>query len=100
MRRASAFAALLLYGLCACGVSRPRGQMSDGERVYLAKCTSCHSAYEPGEKKPAEWRTSVAEMEEWGKVSLTREERALILSFLTGEKDPDRPVATAPSAPR
>jgi hypothetical protein len=59
--------------------------MSEGERLYMAKCTSCHSAYEPSAYPPAKWRENVAEMEAANKVHLSQEERAEILSYLTGD---------------
>ena len=82
MKPALLAAALLL---AACGASRARAPMSDGERMYLAKCTSCHNAYAPGEYRPAEWPKKVAAMEAAKKVTLAQEERALILMFLTGK---------------
>jgi hypothetical protein len=59
--------------------------MSEGQLLYMAKCTSCHSAYEPSAYPPAKWRENVAEMEAANKVHLTPEERAGILTYLTGD---------------
>jgi cytochrome c5 len=75
-------AALVL--LAACGGSRPRTPMSDGERTYLAKCTACHSAYQPSAHSPAEWAAKIDEMERAKRVHLSPEERALILGYLSG----------------
>ena len=83
MKAALVASALLL---AACGSSRPRAPMSDGERMYLAKCTSCHDAYPPTEYAPTVWPKKVAEMEAAKKLTLAREERALILEFLTGKR--------------
>jgi hypothetical protein len=58
--------------------------MSDGERTYLAKCTACHSAYQPSDHTPAEWSAKIDEMERNKRVSLSPEERALILGYLSG----------------
>jgi cytochrome c5 len=77
-----AVAAVLLFA--ACGGSRPRVPMSDGERTYLAKCTACHSAYQPSEHTPAEWAAKIDEMERAKRVHLSPEERALILGYLSG----------------
>lgn len=70
--------------LAACGVGRSRAPVSDGERLYQARCTACHAAYEPSSRTPAEWRAAVSKMERWKKVRLNDPERALILSYLTG----------------
>lgn len=89
MRRAS----LLLLALAACSSGRPRGPMSDGERTYRAKCTACHKAYEPHERTPAEWEKAVDHMEALKKVTLSAEERAQILQYLSGDA---RPGGAAP----
>ena len=80
-------AAAAVLGAAACGAGKPRAPMSDGERLYAAKCTSCHS-YEPHDYKPGQWRTAVAEMEHEKKVTLSPEQRELILAFLAGPKTP------------
>jgi hypothetical protein len=80
------FIPLLL--LAACSSGRPRGPMSDGERMYRAKCTSCHRAYEPSEETPAQWVKTVDYMEALKKVKLTAGERAQILQYLSGDPQP------------
>ena len=75
----------LLFALAACSSGRPRGPMSDGERMYRAKCTSCHKAYEPSSQTPAQWVKSVDHMEALKKVNLSPEERAQILQYLSGD---------------
>lgn len=77
MRAAAAF--LLLAAACGSAPSRP---MSEGERLYRAKCISCHRAYEPGERK--DWAAVVDKMLANRKVHLSQEERAEILAFLQG----------------
>ena len=59
--------------------------MSDGERTYRAKCTSCHRVYEPAEQTPAQWVKTIDKMEALKKVTLGAEERAQILQYLTGD---------------
>jgi hypothetical protein len=80
-------AAIAVAALCAlataCADGKPRPPMSAGQRLYLAKCTSCHSAYEPRELTAEKWRTSLGEMELAKKVTLTNEERAEILAYVT-----------------
>ena len=76
--------ALMLLLACACGGGRPRGPMSDAERMYLAKCTSCHSAYEPSSRTPGAWVEAVNQMEAKKKIHLSQEERALVLGWLAG----------------
>jgi hypothetical protein len=56
--------------------------MSEGERLYRAKCTSCHRLYEPGERK--DWPAVLDKMEAEKKVHLFPEDRAEILGFLQG----------------
>jgi len=73
--------ALLLAG-CAGGASRP---MSEEERTYRAKCTSCHKIYEPSAYSPQGWVGVVDKMEAEKKVHLSPEERARILLYLTGD---------------
>lgn len=76
----------LLALAAACSSGKPRAPMSDGERLYLAKCTSCHSAYEPGARSPASWVKAMDEMERLKKTHLQPEERAMILKYLTGDE--------------
>ena len=71
----------------ACGAQKPRGPMTDGERTYLSKCTSCHRIYEPSEHSPKEWVAEIAEMERLKRVRLEPAERAQILTYLTGSPD-------------
>ena len=75
------WAALVLLGAVACG-SAPSRPMSEGERLYRAKCISCHRAYEPGERR--DWPRVVDKMQANRKVHLNQDERAEILAFLQG----------------
>ena len=81
-------AAIGLFALAAwasaCADGRPRAPISEGQRLYLAKCTSCHSAWEPAKYSPTEWRKNLDEMIEAKKVTLSAEERAEILGYLGG----------------
>jgi hypothetical protein len=79
----SLIAALLLCA-AACGGSRPREPMSDARRMYLAKCTACHSEYSPSKYTKEQWIAALDEMEKQKRVHLTQEERSLILAYLTG----------------
>jgi len=56
--------------------------MSEGERLYRAKCASCHRLYEPAERK--DWPAVLDKMEAEKKVHLSPEDRAEILGFLQG----------------
>lgn len=76
MRRAGL---LLLAAACSSAPSRP---MSEGERLYRAKCASCHRLYEPAERK--DWPAVLDKMEAEKKVHLSPEDRAEILGFLQG----------------
>ena len=76
----STFAILLLVSAaCTSAPSRP---LSEEERLYRAKCTSCHRAYEPGERK--DWPQVLDRMQAEKKTHLNEEERAQILVFLQG----------------
>jgi hypothetical protein len=59
--------------------------MSEEERTYRAKCTSCHKIYEPSAYSPQGWVGVVDKMEAEKKVHLSPEERARILLYLTGD---------------
>ena len=72
---------LLLAAACSSAPSRP---MSSGERLYRAKCTSCHRVYEPHEQTPPQWAATLDKMEAEKKVHLTPEDRAEILGYLGG----------------
>ena len=74
-------AALLLAFAAACS-SAPSRPLSPEERVYRAKCTSCHRAYEPGERN--DWPAVLDRMNAEKKTHLSPEERAQILAFLQG----------------
>jgi hypothetical protein len=77
VKRAGAL--LLLAAACSSAPSRP---LSEEERLYRAKCTSCHRAYEPGERK--DWPKVLDKMQAEKKTHLSDEERAQILVFLQG----------------
>ena len=70
----------MLAAACSSAPSRP---MSQEERTYRSKCTSCHRAYAPGERK--DWPRVLDKMQAEKKTHLTPEERAKILSFLQGD---------------
>jgi hypothetical protein len=74
----------LALALSACS-GMPRSSMTDEQRVYLSKCTSCHAVYEPARYSPQEWTAIVAKMERLKKVQLSEAERAQILQYLTGD---------------
>ena len=74
-------AAALLLAVAACS-SAPSRPLSPEERVYRAKCTSCHRAYEPGERN--DWSAILDRMNAEKKTHLNADERAQILTFLQG----------------
>jgi cytochrome c5 len=53
-------------------------QMSDGEKLYRAKCSSCHRVIAPGDHEEEEWRLYV---EKYGK-KMTDEEKRIVLGYL------------------
>ena len=71
--------ALLVAAACTSAPSRP---MTAEERLYRAKCTSCHRLYEPGERK--DWPRVLDRMQAEKKTHLNPQERAQILAYLQG----------------
>jgi hypothetical protein len=65
----------LIYGCQSMAV-----QMSGGERLYRAKCSSCHNIIEPRCHDEETWHKYV---EEYGKKMTAREKR-LVLQYLVG----------------
>jgi cytochrome c5 len=92
VKRVAAACALALAAACGGAQTRPSAPAgekpgatsSDGRRLYLAKCTHCHAAYQPSAHTPQEWATKIDEMERNKRVHLTPEERSLILAYLSG----------------
>jgi len=76
-------ALLAIASLLACS-SAPSRPLSPEERLYRAKCTSCHRAYSPGERN--DWPRVIDKMQAEKKTRLTDEERAQILQFLQGPR--------------
>jgi len=76
-------ALLLAASACSSAPSRP---LSEEERLYRAKCTSCHRAFDPGQRK--DWPAIVDKMQAEKKTHLTPEERAQILQYLQGPSKP------------
>jgi len=74
---------LLLAFACSSAPSRP---LSGEERLYRAKCTSCHRAYEPWDRD--DWPAVIDKMQADKKTHLSPEERAQILTFLQGTPAP------------
>ncbi len=54
-------------------------EMSGGEMLYLAKCSSCHNIIEPSHHNKETWEIYV---DEYGK-KMTTEEKQLLLAYLT-----------------
>lgn len=68
---------ILVYGCQSMAV-----YMSDGEKMYVAKCSSCHSVIAPGDHDEEEWRLYI---DKYGK-KMTGEEKQIVLEYLaTGD---------------
>ena len=78
-----AFSLLLAAAACTSAPSRP---LSEEERLYRAKCTSCHRAFDPGQRK--DWPAVLDKMQAEKKTHLSAEERAQILQYLQGPSKP------------
>ena len=57
-------------------------QMSDGEKLYRSKCSSCHNIIEPKQHDEETWQKYVYE---YGK-KMTSEEKQLVLQYLGGSE--------------
>lgn len=77
--RITAVLTLALAAACSSAPSRP---MTEGERLYRAKCTSCHKIYQPSDR--SNWPAVLDKMEALKKVHLNPEDRAEILTYLQG----------------
>jgi len=54
--------------------------LSEGRKLYVAHCGSCHTLYLPERFKASEWEINVDEMQEKGKI--TDSQKAKILNYL------------------
>ena len=75
---------VILLGTVPCGDS-PQAlaagkELSEGDRLYRAKCTSCHRLLKPKDYPDEKWQEAV---KKFGK-KLTDEERKKILEHLQG----------------
>jgi hypothetical protein len=75
----------LLLAAAACS-STPSRPLSEEERLYRAKCTSCHRAFDPGQRK--DWPAVLDKMQAEKKTHLSPEERAQILQYLQAPSTP------------
>ncbi|MHC4642275.1 MAG: c-type cytochrome [Planctomycetota bacterium] len=64
---------MLVYGCQNMAV-----QMSGGEKLYRAKCSSCHSVIAPGNHDEEQWCLYV---DKYGK-KMTDEEKRIVLEYL------------------
>ena len=53
-------------------------EMSEGEKLYRSKCSSCHNIIEPNRHKEETWQGYI---EEYGK-KMTVDEKRLVLQYL------------------
>lgn len=68
---------LLLVG---CAGSLDKGPWTQGQRLYRAKCRSCHKLINPKKHSDEEWKVFVEKYSE--KSNLTESERRQILQYL------------------
>jgi hypothetical protein len=69
---------LVLGGCFGLGV-----QMSEGQRLYQAKCSSCHNLVEPERFDYLQWRSYI---DKYGS-KLSAEQKQFMLDYLAGERD-------------
>ena len=73
----SLFGAICLFMLIN-GCRNMMVEMSEGEKLYRSKCSSCHNIIEPNRHDKETWQKYV---EEYGK-KMTIEEKRLVLKYL------------------
>ncbi len=59
-------------------------ELTEGRRLYIKQCGSCHNLYTPQTFSEEKWTSEMVEMKEEAKIS--DGEAALILKYLTGYK--------------
>ena len=62
------------------GCQNMAAEMSEGQALYHAKCSSCHNIIEPSRFAKEKWNTYVNKYEK----KITAEEKQLLLHYLTG----------------
>jgi len=83
LKKLSIGIAILLFLACAIGVSRK--QMTEGEKLYRARCRSCHTLIDPKEYSDEKWKIMV---EMYGKKSnLSEPEKIQILEYLLSNNE-------------
>jgi cytochrome c5 len=60
-------------------------ELKAGRKIYIKKCSSCHTLILPGKYDPAQWKTWITKMEERAK--LDEGENNLILKYMTNGKN-------------
>ena len=70
-------------------------QLSEGRRVYVARCGGCHNLYSPDRYGEAAWERAVDKMAP--KAKLTARQREDVLAYLLAVvRTPPEPQPTAP----
>ncbi len=58
--------------------------LTEGRKLYIAKCSSCHNLYKPETYSAEKWTNELNEMKE--KAMISDYQAGLILKYLTGYK--------------
>lgn len=77
---------MLVIGMCWVilgGCFGPGLQMSEGQRLYHAKCSSCHNLVEPERFDYQQWRSYI---DKYGD-ELIADEKRVILDYLAGGRE-------------
>lgn len=96
--RAAGFAAVLVAAACAAVVPAPVAgdvaaarrvaaetsleDLSGGRRLYVDKCSGCHTLFAPGTRAPADWPPIIAAMRSEAEVELTDAEATAVGAYL------------------
>ncbi len=64
-----------------CGCQTMGAPMGEGERLYRAKCSSCHQPVDPKTRTADQWRARLAHHGP----KLTEAERTAMLAYLAGQ---------------
>lgn len=65
----------------------PLDQLTSGRELYVSKCSSCHSLYNPARFNEAEWDKNLAKMQPKAKISDQQKKliREYLVSYLPEE---------------
>jgi len=79
-------------------VGAPLGELTEGRRIYVRKCSGCHALVPPAERSAAVWREKLGVMAT--RARLDPLSRRRITAYLTAFSHPERPAPSSSPAVR